>query len=101
VLKALCLRIFRLVILTLLLAQVMFGFDRAIAQESQPSETPPPQEVEEVLPNDERTADEQPALNRDSERQPAISQSQRSYPQPPQEYDMEALEKFDTELYGD
>lgn len=101
VLKAFCLQIFRLVVLTLILIQVAFGLNSAIAQESPSTKTPPPETVEEALPSDKPAAEEQPALNQDSEKEPTVSQSQRSYPQPPQEYDMEALEKFDAELYGD
>ena len=102
VLRAFYRSIVWLVVLGLLLTQILWGFKSAIAQESPSAEALPPEKLEETFPlaSDEQAAPE-PALKSDSEKKPAASRTQKSYPEPPQEYDREALERFDADLYGD
>jgi hypothetical protein len=106
VLKAFFLKVFQLVALTLLIAQI--SFSSAIAQETQPSEATNNQSSEVVKPNKVNVPASEKPTPKDSKatptdknkKAPAVSAPRVAFPQPPHPYDTEAIEKFNEELYG-
>jgi hypothetical protein len=101
-LKSLFCKTFRLIILTLLIAQITLS--TAIAQETQPSESNKTPTTPTVNPRTSETEKEEIKVDRNKETADATKDKGRAskiaYPQPPNPYDMEAIEKFDEELYG-
>ncbi len=106
-LKSLILKVIRLVAVTLLIAQVTFY--PALAEETQSSagvNTTTSEVVDKGDVNgavtDKPTADgTRVTPSSKGEKESAISAQRLTYPQPPELYDMEAIEKFNAELYGE
>ena len=96
----------RLLALTLLIAQI--SVSHALAEEVVPPEitnppttetvTPPPQPTEA---NNLQEMECEQSTTEDCVKTPQVSRRKLTYPKPPNPYDMEAIEKFDTELYGE
>lgn len=107
-LQSFCLKLLRLVALTLLIAQVTFT-GAALAQDTQPTEPRNPQPSELVNPNDadvtvpdEPTAEDKGVTpNHQGKKPPVVSTPRLTFPQPPSPYDTEAIEQFNEELYGE
>lgn len=50
---------------------------------------------------DRKNGEDKKVFNPNCQKTPKISSNKRTYPQPPHPYNMEAIEKFDQELYGE
>ncbi|MCP2730894.1 hypothetical protein [Limnofasciculus baicalensis] len=106
-LKSLILKVLRLVAITLLVAQVTFSPALAVETQSSagvntntsevvdkgdinvPVTTTPTVDGTRVTPSSK------------GEKESAVSAERLTYPQPPHLYDMEAIEQFNAELYGE
>ncbi|NEP02882.1 MAG: hypothetical protein F6K58_30370 [Symploca sp. SIO2E9] len=112
-LKSFLFRTLRLMILIILMAQVTFS--SALAQENLSStvvDTQTPEAVDTQAPEklnteaklsecNQKTADGEKVLSSNCPQAATISETELTYPQPPHPYDLEAIEKFDAELYGE
>lgn len=112
-LKSFLFRTLRLIILTVLMAQI--NFSSALAQENLSStvvDNQTPEAVDHQTPEtvntepklsecNQQTADGKKALSSNCPQAAKVSETELTYPQPPHPYDLEAIEKFDAELYGE
>ncbi|NER51544.1 MAG: hypothetical protein F6J92_33805 [Symploca sp. SIO1A3] len=105
-LKSLFFQALRLLALTLLITQI--SVSHALAQEVVPPETTNLPTTETVTPspvptavNDAQDIECEQSTTEDCVKIPQVSTRKLSYPEPPHPYDMEAIEKFDAELYGE
>jgi hypothetical protein len=102
--KLLSLKVVRIAALTLLLLQVVFSFNPAIAQEDQQPKAANPNpsgliDTRKDKPSLDRqptTAEKRATPDNPSEKSRKTSAS----PPPPSQYDMEAIKKLDDALYG-
>jgi cytoskeletal protein RodZ len=106
-LKSLAWQILRLFILVVLVAQIAFDFKPALAQETQSSTSMPASATETVKTpsatgeaKEKTTPSSQQTPRDQSQKQKKAPSSKVSYPQPPNPYNMEEIEKFNEELYG-
>ena len=106
-LKSLILKVLRLVAVTLLIAQVTFA--PALAEET-PSSAGVNTTTSEVVDTEKINVSVPATPTGDatrvtpsskSEKESAVSKQGLTYPQPPHLYDMEAIAKFNAELYGE
>lgn len=107
-LKQFCLKIFAPLILVLILLQIPWSWQSALAENSPRSlsQSRNAEAVEIVSPqikiksNGERVAPKQQNQNQNTPRQLSQTRGRHTYPNPPHPYNREAIEKFDQELYG-
>ncbi|NEO29960.1 MAG: hypothetical protein F6K36_05820 [Symploca sp. SIO3C6] len=91
--------------MTVLIAQVTFS--SAFAQEDSSSivvDTQAPEAVNteaELSECNQPTANGEKVLSSNCRQAATVSETKLTYPQPPHPYDIEAIEKFDAELYGE
>ncbi|WP_088243954.1 hypothetical protein [Calothrix rhizosoleniae] len=71
------------------------------------AQSPVSEEVTTKMPTQKLSQSEdisqetQPVESKQEEKKPVVKATRRTYPQPPNPYDMEAMEKFDQEVYGE
>jgi hypothetical protein len=104
--KSFFLKVLRFVALTLLIVQVTFS--SALAQETlspeaatnQSPEAITPSKIERAAPDNLNADQITAAPKRDRKKASGVSVSRLTFPQPPNPYDAEAIDKFDEQLYG-
>ncbi len=108
-LKSIGLLIVRLVVLTLFFVQVTltFNINPVFAQEMQPLNSASSPTKETLSPTQEtpastaeQTTETQPISPQEATQKPPTKGQKVTYPTAPHPYDMEAIEKFNEELYG-
>ena len=57
--------------------------------------------TQEFSHSEDISQETQPVEQKQEEKIPVVKATGRTYPQPPNPYDMEAMEKFDQEVYGE
>ena len=104
--KILCLKALRLIAVVVLLVNVTLTFPAfAQTESSTNSETSLSTETLDIqtdrsIDQTDQTDDQLTERTSDVERSDKTQSSTRTYAKPPHPYDMEAIEKFDEELYG-
>jgi hypothetical protein len=100
------LKVLRLVVMVLLIAQVTCS--NALAQETVPPEAAKhqapesvtPREGKQPKPEEAKTEERQAAPHRNQEKTSTVSAPRLTFPKAPSPYDAEAIDKFNEQLYG-
>ncbi len=104
--KSFFLKVLRLVVMVLLIAQVTCSY--ALAQETispeaakhQAPESVTPREGKQSKPEEAKAQERQVAPHRDQEKTSAVSAPRLTFPKAPSPYDAEAIDEFNEQLYG-
>lgn len=111
-LKSLCLSIVLFIVSTVCIISVAFASPLIPQANFLLAQNPVSEEATAKMPTQESSQSQTTEVEISKETQPSIEENQEAeipiekatlhtYPQPPNPYDMEAMEKFDREVYGE